>query len=115
MMLRHCCVCREPFTLTPAHRTRVVCYAPACAQARAKARRAAFEARKRARQECAVEVLSRPPIVVSLPPPSPARPVVLPDGTTAEIVWAGDMISGTGERGGLLGYVVAPITTAHRV
>lgn len=106
MMLRPCCVCRELFAVSPTHRTRLVCYNPACAQARARARRAAFEARKRARQSAAVEIRRLPPAVFApLVPPSPVRPIVLPDGTRAEVVWAGDMISGTGERGGLLGYV----------
>lgn len=90
-MLRHCCICHEPFAVTSAHRTRIVCYEKACAATRAKQRRVAFEARRQQRIVLQAAIHATPPVVRTPPPPDPPRPTRLPDGSYAYVVWAGDM------------------------
>lgn len=50
-----------------------------------------------ARWERPIPPPDRPPIVTT-----PPRRVVLPDGTEAEVVWSGDMVTSAGCKGGLL-------------
>lgn len=100
-MLRHCCICREPFAVTPAHRTRIVCYSRECASTRAKQRRASFEARRQQRIAQQAAIAAVVPVIRTPPPPDPPRLTRLPDGAYAYVTWAGDMVVKTGERGGL--------------
>lgn len=87
----------------PRHTARqVTCEAPACID-----RNRQWHPGRRRHQRVsapAPDVWARP-----IPPPiepaiavTPPRPVMLPDGTEAEVVWAGDMMTGAGCRGGLL-------------
>lgn len=108
MTTRPCTICHALFAVESCSRHAVTCRNPECVRARAKQRRAAFEARKKHRQDeaRAAHAARREAAQVLLAARimSPPRPVRLPDGTCAEVIWAGDMVVSTGVRGGLLGH-----------
>lgn len=107
MTTRSCCICHASFEIEDAYRNAVTCRTPDCIRARARQRREAFELRRKRRKEEAeasqAQQRARAACRVDHVMPSDPRPVRLPDGTCAYVVWAGDMIVKTGERGGLVG------------
>ena len=98
--VRTCVICGMAFR-APAH----VTLAPTCGGARCRLTWATVRRHIREQRLAAVA----PVVVTSATAPAPVlpvadapRPVRLPDGTEAVVVWAGDMVTGAGVRGGLL-------------
>ena len=95
--------CRVCARTVPRHTARqVTCEAPACIDANQQ-----WHPGRRKRQRIqapAPDVWARPIPPPDVPPlvTTPPRPVVLPDGTEADVVWSGDMVTGAGCKGGLL-------------
>ena len=97
-----CVICQTTYPRARNDRPRVTCYSPLCLRAYISQRRHdAYVAR---RQRVTDDPWTRPipPPPPPPHPPSPTRARVLPDGTIALVIWAGDMIMPTGEKGGIL-------------
>lgn len=89
-----CVVCGQTAIMRrPTQRT---CLAPACV---AERRGQSSSGTTPASSRWEAPIPSRPP---APPPPDPPRVRRLADGTVAYVVWAGDMRTGAGVRGGLL-------------
>ena len=87
--------------VAPGSTTDAIGEAECLLRARRAHHRAYYRARAARREAAAAAAIAEE--AAKLPTsPTPPRPVRLPDGTEAVVVWAGDMVTGAGVRGGLL-------------